>query len=149
VSTQRNERRQRTLATCPRAGVGRAMPEDRRRAFSRASSASGVGGMRPHRQAPGAGIPAGASTVGGSVAGSVDAMLHGTGGDAMTHDGRGTGGHQGGASNQRVAGLTTGNRSATTRGAEQRGIGGKRGLTGGPRRSATVMREMAMGRLRM
>jgi hypothetical protein len=76
VSTRRNERRQHTLATQPRAGVGRAMPEARLRTFDRASSANGAGGTRPHRRAPGARIPAGAATAGGSVAASVNVTLH-------------------------------------------------------------------------
>jgi hypothetical protein len=79
VSTRRNERRQRTLAMWPRAGVGRAMTEARWRTFGRASLASGAGSTRPHRRASDVGISAGAATAGSSAAVGVDATLHGTG----------------------------------------------------------------------
>jgi hypothetical protein len=78
VSTRRNEGCQHTAPTQLRARVSSATQGPRQRAFGRVSSASGAGGARLRRRAPGAGIPAGAATGNMRAADSIDATLHDT-----------------------------------------------------------------------
>jgi hypothetical protein len=77
VSTRHNEGRQHTAPIRLCARVGSATQGPRWCAFNRVSSASGAGGTRLRRRAPGVSIPAGAATGGSRAAGNVDVMLHG------------------------------------------------------------------------
>jgi hypothetical protein len=115
------------------------MPGSRRRTFGRVSSASGAGGARLHRRAPGAGIPAGAVTGSSRAVGSGDGTPWCTTADVMAQGSRRTRGHpcDGGVvmGGWPVTGNLVGVATRASRGGE---IWGKRRLTSGPHLSVMM-----------